>query len=300
MWSFGSGGKHYLYSHAIEPWKEAAHNAVIFGDNSAFLKFGIDLQLTAETAEKRRIQLLNSVTAEHLNSYRLWYLTHELGLSEDKAHRVNNSASSEYLAERQRLHDYLVERRNRAGIKSVDVDNLLGTAGMAGHYFGLSQWEFPTAEAYAKMQAQWPAFDMPFSEVADYYLAMKAMKVVESVEALRRLDHLTRIEKLKRLHSLQGCDIEIINKSYSDYIYRPGDVVYCDPPYENTTGYGSEFNHRRFYNWVASRDYPVYFSSYDISDQRFTCIWQRLKTVTLQGGAGTKKIEKLYTNIGVK
>lgn len=43
-----------------------------------------------------------------------------------------------------------------AGRKAKDVDNLLGTNGMAGHYFGASQWIFPTEEAYEKMRGIMP------------------------------------------------------------------------------------------------------------------------------------------------
>ena len=48
-------------------------------------------------------------------------------------------------------------------------------------------------------------------------------------------------------------------------------MVYCDPPYEGTAEYNKEsFNHKEFYDWVASRPFEVFFSSYDnISDKRF-------------------------------
>lgn len=43
-----------------------------------------------------------------------------------------------------------------SGRKAKDVDALLGTNGMAGHYFGASQWIFPTEEAYNKMREIMP------------------------------------------------------------------------------------------------------------------------------------------------
>jgi adenine-specific DNA-methyltransferase len=46
----------------------------------------------------------------------------------------------------------LVKERDAAGLTNAQVDACLGTAGMAGHYFGASQWKMPTAEAYAKIQ----------------------------------------------------------------------------------------------------------------------------------------------------
>ena len=43
--------------------------------------------------------------------------------------------------------------------KRRDVDDLLGTNGMAGHYFGKSQWAFPTRPAFDKMRTIMPALD---------------------------------------------------------------------------------------------------------------------------------------------
>ena len=47
---------------------------------------------------------------------------------------------------------YLVAERDAAGITNRQVDEHLGTSGMAGHYFGGSQWALPTAEVYRKLQ----------------------------------------------------------------------------------------------------------------------------------------------------
>jgi len=46
----------------------------------------------------------------------------------------------------------LVKERDAAGLTNRQIDQHLGTAGMAGHYFGASQWTMPTADAYAKIQ----------------------------------------------------------------------------------------------------------------------------------------------------
>jgi DNA adenine methylase len=58
--------------------------------------------------------------------------------------------------------------------------------------------------------------------------------------------------------------------SYQDYEYQDGDIVYCDPPYENTTRYNNQdFDSKAFYEWVKTRPYQVWFSSYEISDDSF-------------------------------
>lgn len=51
------------------------------------------------------------------------------------------------------LRAYLAGEWKRAGLLSRECDECLGTNGMAGHYFGQSQWALPTAENYAKLQA---------------------------------------------------------------------------------------------------------------------------------------------------
>ena len=50
------------------------------------------------------------------------------------------------------LRQYLITERDAAGITNRQVDAALGTNGMAGHYFGASQWALPTAAHYATMQ----------------------------------------------------------------------------------------------------------------------------------------------------
>ena len=50
------------------------------------------------------------------------------------------------------LRQYLLQERDRAGITNRQVDECLGTSGMAGHYFGASQWALPTEDAYAKLR----------------------------------------------------------------------------------------------------------------------------------------------------
>ena len=50
------------------------------------------------------------------------------------------------------LRQYLETERVRAGITNRQVDQALGTKGMAGHYFGASQWSLPTESAYKIIQ----------------------------------------------------------------------------------------------------------------------------------------------------
>ena len=42
----------------------------------------------------------------------------------------------------------LCEMKEQSGLSNKDIDKALGKSGMAGHYFGASQWAFPTEEAW--------------------------------------------------------------------------------------------------------------------------------------------------------
>lgn len=123
-----------------------------------------------------------------------------------------------------------------------------------------------------------------------YYKNGKLIDIIQSLERLERLERLQSLESLQK--------IEFSSKSYEDYNYRDGDIVYCDPPYEGTEKYCKEgFDHRSFYDWVASRQYQVWFSSYGISDDRFFPVWKKNRRSCLSStNKSLIKEEVIYTN----
>ena len=91
--------------------------------------------------------------------------------------------------------------------------------------------------------------------------------------------------------------VEISNISYDEYEYQDGDIVYLDPPYENTGDYGTVFDSQKFYDWCYSRPYQVWFSSYKISDKRFKLVFAKQLRCTLSStNKNCKHFECLYTN----
>ena len=82
--------------------------------------------------------------------------------------------SSGWAAQCQELHAgvfeplrlYLVAERDRAGFTNRMVDEGLGTNGMAGHYFGASQWALPTEQHYERLREMFNQ-DRPGSDVLD-------------------------------------------------------------------------------------------------------------------------------------
>lgn len=84
---------------------------------------------------------------------------------------------------------------------------------------------------------------------------------------------------LKILNNIQ--DVIFYNLNYDEVNIPLGSLVYCDPPYKNTTKYSKnevgEFNHDDFYKWVRnnSNKYDIYISEYkqNIPDD-FKIVWE--------------------------
>ena len=87
------------------------------------------------------------------------------------------------------------------------------------------------------------------------------------------------------------------NKSYLDLDIPKDSIVYCDPPYQNTTGYKSKFNHIEFWDWVRniSKKHQVFISEYNAPSD-FICLWEKSVNNTLEKDTGKKKgVERLFT-----
>ena len=128
--------------------------------------------------------------------------------------------------------------------------------------------------------------------------SLERLERLQSLERLERPESLERLERLERLPSVVQHDynIETSSISYADYEYREGDVVYCDPPYKNTHGYGIEFNPDAFWEWARTRDYPVYVSEYQAPSD-FVSIWSKEKRVLLNSKSLTApRTENLFVH----
>jgi DNA adenine methylase len=93
----------------------------------------------------------------------------------------------------------------------------------------------------------------------------------------------------------------ITKKEYSDYTSVKGALIYCDPPYENTTEYHSAFNSTAFWEWVRrmSKDNYVFVSEYSAPSD-FVCVSQKSKRNSLGGqGATRKRQEKVFVHESV-
>lgn len=107
-----------------------------------------------------------------------------------------------------------------------------------------------------------------------------------------------RLERLNGLEKKSHLPITVGSKSYEDYEFREGDVVYCDPPYQGTgAAYNNGFDNGKFWEWVRTRNYQVYVSEYNAPED-FVSIWSKKKRKLGNGGlsgyTGNEAIEHLF------
>jgi len=124
---------------------------------------------------------------------------------------------------------------------------------------------------------------------------LQQLQQLQQLERLEQLQQLEQLERLERLEQLQR--LSFYAKSYDEINILPNSVVYCDIPYEDTSDYG-KFDRKKFLDWAASRDFPVYISEYNISDNRFKNVYSIDKRSMLEGSlkGNRNKSEKLYWN----
>ena len=98
---------------------------------------------------------------------------------------------------------------------------------------------------------------------------------------------------LKDLVGIQSATFTCLD--YRDVEIPDNAVVYCDPPYVNTTGYTvGQFDTNEFWDYMRqlSKRCDVYISEESAPDD-FECIWSKEKVRTLDN-VGRVKVEKLF------
>ena len=273
-WSFSNGGRDYLYSKDREPYKRAYHFALNCNDWTEWNAIGLEKFEPTRQSIRAHAEEINDI-------YIRWWLKHNCYEGEIEALIANLKQDIERQSEE--LRQWLCEALTDAGITQAEVGRRLNTQ-MQRHYFGKSQWEFPTKEAYDQMRTFMPKLDKEYEKVVGLYKLRKSLESLESLENLHSLESLT-----------------ISKADYKDiFVSEPTTVIYCDPPYINTSGYEdaireSGFNHAEFYDWCEAQKGLLVLSEYTAPADRFTCVWSKEKIV-LSAGAKyqTKKVERLF------
>ncbi|WP_235673222.1 DNA adenine methylase [Bacillus altitudinis] len=118
--------------------------------------------------------------------------------------------------------------------------------------------------------------DTKIGTVRDYY-----------DEAVRNI--LKQVDQLK--------DVEFLNADYTHFSDYKNALIYCDPPYQGTTQYGTsnDFHYERFWDWVREMSYNniVLVSEYNAPDD-FEVIFEKTLTTTLDKNSRKKDTEKLF------
>lgn len=127
------------------------------------------------------------------------------------------------------------------------------------------------------------------------------MTIIENLNSALGSQNLERTSRLQNLECINnGLSFKPFKCDYRDLQIPADSVVYCDPPYINTSGYkgADEFDSKAFLDWAVEvgHNNPIYISEYQIDDPRFICVAERTRRQTAAGhGRYEHKIEKLYT-----
>ena len=133
-----------------------------------------------------------------------------------------------------------------------------------------------------------------------YIDAVNNIKDKETLKQLVRIQQLACLQQLERLQNININNLEITNRDYKRFSYLSDAIIYLDPPYEKAhlRGYSiNNFDSKAFYDWAyeMSKKNIVLISSYEISDERFECVYEfKNARSTLQGGTNNSKTEKLF------
>ena len=268
-WSFGNNQRDYMYAAEIEPWKLALHYARMYHDTSLFGNMGIPTDGSCA-------DIINH-EKEYKRLYIRWWLSRQK-YSKEELDELIDRCKGNIKVQEEELRQYLVRALKASGLTQSEVQRMLGTQ-MAGHYFGKSQWAFPTEEYYRKMQTFMP---LP----KDYNEIIGLRNLWQSLQSL---------ESLQRLQSLEATYLD-----YRAVEIKPDSVIYCDPPYIGTDEYGCEgevqtFDHAAFYDWCCKQNELVIISEYRMPMDRFACI-DIFNKQTLLGSASNGKVrqERLF------
>lgn len=97
-------------------------------------------------------------------------------------------------------------------------------------------------------------------------------------------------------------DTKFINCDFRDIKDIKNHVIYCDPPYKDTTKYSTnKFPYEEFYDWCAemSKNNIVLVSEYEMPEDNFECIWQKQVKVMIDNNRNANdmannRVEKLF------
>ena len=276
--SFGNSCRSYMYGQQLEPYKEAIHSIVFWEDYSKMEALcpavvGIAHEYCDGKDRRGRRLAFGQAVAAHvkaMGSVEYWqsnpmFRAVKIKWSEDRrgmsSCQWNRGSPLESLESLERLQSMESLGSLRSSLESLE-----------------SLERLQSLESLEKLER------------------LQRLQSMESLGSLKSsLQSLESLERLERLQSLEKeAPIVVSTDDYRNYVYQDGDVVYCDPPYEGTYGYGREFDHEAFWQWCRTRDFPVYVSEYRAPED-FISIWCKEKRRLFNpSGLSKNTVEHLF------
>lgn len=166
----------------------------------------------------------------------------------------------------------------------------------ASKVLGFSCW--PSNVKTVKQRRSYLRQKVAFDSKGMSRAQLEQLERLERLQQLQELQQLQRLERLERLQRLERFEqLHFTALDYRAVEIQPNSVVYCDIPYQGTECYGNNFNHKDFFDWAASRSFPVYISEYNIDDPRFKLVYTVDKRSMLSAKkSNTIMSEKVYWN----
>ena len=134
---------------------------------------------------------------------------------------------------------------------------------------------------------------------------LQRLQQLEQLQRLQQLEQLQQLQRLEQLQQLQRLERLEPNISFSSESYEnvkidtplEETIIYCDPPYFNTTDYKNEaaFDSMKFFKWAEQCPYSVFVSEY-YAPSNLSVIFEKQKRALLASDATHTKSEKLLWN----
>lgn len=119
---------------------------------------------------------------------------------------------------------------------------------------------------------------------------------------VKHVDRDYQLEKLRNIQKQLPLLQDVTFTSFDYYTMQISDsIVYCDPPYANTTEYKDIFDSKLFFEWARNisifRNNTVFISEYSAPED-FECVYDvKIKSslAAVNGFGSTQSTEKLFT-----
>jgi len=161
---------------------------------------------------------------------------------------------------------------------------------------------------YSKKLVGWIGFSCSYSGkyfagyAGDYFDKGKNYEINGERNVLRNYQIESINNTAKQIPKLKG--VEFTNSKYNEIKIPESSIIYCDPPYQNTTKYSNDFNHILFWDWCREKSkqgHKVYISEYNAPSD-FVCVWQKeaKSSLSANGVIGGSKVstERLFIYCG--